>query len=236
MFVTFSSYRRCTSDDEGRSRPGERSSQNSAVAQTQLKIEPMSKACQLRTEHTAGPNSSTAQEGSDISSGGSGTLVIPAFRRATSQTDRDLRDIKTCRRALLVRARFTRSIGPSSENTWGVVACSGTDGNTMFRRNGRTENRTSKGNDSMFCSRPRTLRLNPVLFAFAGDFDDEVFPALSSLRRLAAGCLTVCAVSTERVVIGGVGHTSKINIRFSVITLPVVRISFVSTRPVLITH
>ena len=121
MFVTFSSYRRRTSDDEGRSRPGERSSQNSAVAQTQLKLETMSKT-RPRTEHTAGPNSNSAQEGSDMSSGGSGTLVIPAFRRATSQTDRDLRDIKTCRRALLVRARFTRSIGLSLENTWG---CSG---------------------------------------------------------------------------------------------------------------
>jgi hypothetical protein len=130
MFVTFSSYRRRTNDDEGQSRPCERSSQNSAMAQTQLKIETMNKTGRLRTEHTAGPNSSSAQEGSDMSSGGSGTLVIPAFRRATSQTDRDLRDIRTCRRALLVRARFTRSIGPSSENTWGVVACSGTIGDT----------------------------------------------------------------------------------------------------------
>ncbi len=68
------------------------------------------------TEHTAGPNNSSAQAGSDISSGGSGTLVAPAFRRAINQTQMDLRDIITPRRALFVRARFTRSIGPNSEH------------------------------------------------------------------------------------------------------------------------
>ena len=53
-----------------------------------------------------------------MSSGGSGAFVIVAFRRATIQTDIDLRDIKTCRRALLVRARLMRSIGPNSANIW----------------------------------------------------------------------------------------------------------------------
>lgn len=69
-----------------------------------------------RTEHTEGPNTRSAQAGSDISLGGSGTLVIPAFRRTTIQTQIDLRDIRTPRRALLVRVRLIRSMGPSSEN------------------------------------------------------------------------------------------------------------------------
>ena len=70
----------------------------------------------LHTEQTAGPNRSCAQAGSDMSSGGSGTTVAPAFRRAAIQTDIDFRDIKTCRRVLLVRARFRRSIGSSADN------------------------------------------------------------------------------------------------------------------------
>jgi hypothetical protein len=76
----------------------------------------MSKTDQPRTEHTEGPNARSAQAGSDMSLGGSGTLVSPAFRRTTIQTQIDLRDIRTPRRALLVRARLIRSMGPSSEN------------------------------------------------------------------------------------------------------------------------
>ncbi len=57
--------------------------------------------------------------------------MTPAFRRATIQTHMDLRDIKTCRRALFVRARLTRSIGPNSENIWGGVGLFRTDGSAM---------------------------------------------------------------------------------------------------------
>ncbi len=74
-----------------------------------------------RTEQTAGPNNSWAHAGSDISSGGSGTFVAPAFRRATIQTEIVFRDIKTCRRVRLVRARFRRSIGRNAENIYGKI-------------------------------------------------------------------------------------------------------------------
>jgi hypothetical protein len=73
----------------------------------------------LRTEQIAGPNRSCAQAGSDMSSGGSGTIVTPASRRAAIQTHIDFRDIKTCRRVLLVRARFRRSIGSNADNIYG---------------------------------------------------------------------------------------------------------------------
>lgn len=75
----------------------------------------------LRTEQIGGPNRSCAQAGSDMSSGGSGTTVTPACRRAAIQTDIDFRDIRTCRRVLLVRARFKRSIGSSADNIYGEI-------------------------------------------------------------------------------------------------------------------
>ena len=104
----------------------------------------------------------------------------------------DLRDIRTCRRALFVRARLTRSIGPNSANIWewhlqqpAVIG---------FGRHGHTKNRTSKGSDNMFCNRPWILRLTLVLLVFARDFDDEAPPegtAFSSLRRFTMGSVTV---------------------------------------------
>jgi hypothetical protein len=59
---------------------------------------------------------------------------------------------------------------------------------------GRTKNRTSKDSDSMFCSLPWTLRLTPVLLAFAGDFDDDAFSSFPNLMRFAMGRVTVNAV------------------------------------------
>jgi hypothetical protein len=46
----------------------------------------------------------------------------------------------------------------------------------------------------MFCSRPWTLRLIPVLLALTGDFDDDALPAFSNLMRFAMGGVTVDAV------------------------------------------
>jgi hypothetical protein len=48
-------------------------------------------------------------------------MTAAAFLRAAIQTHMDLRDINTCRRALLVRARFRRSIGPNSEKIYDMT-------------------------------------------------------------------------------------------------------------------
>jgi len=136
-----------------------------------------------------GPNKSSAHAGSDISSGGSGTLVAPAFCRAAIQIKIFLRDIKYRRRSLLVRARLTRSIDPSSE---------------------KIKNRMSKGSDNMFCSRPWTLRLNPVRLVLAR-FGIEAFPeaevtAFSSLRRF--GMRSVTSKSSSRSVLSSLSSSS----------------------------
>jgi hypothetical protein len=64
----------------------------------------------------------------------------------------------------------------------------------LGQRRHRTKNRASRDSDSMFCSRPWTLRLTPVPLAFAGDFDDDALPAFPSLMRFAEGRVAMYAV------------------------------------------
>ena len=114
--LTFSSYRRCIGDGAAQSPRDECSWLSIAVIHERLvSWKEMIKNNRLRTEQIGGPNKSCAHAGSDMSSGGSGTTVAPAFRRAEIQTDIDFRDIKTCRRVLVVRARFRRSIGSNPD-------------------------------------------------------------------------------------------------------------------------
>jgi hypothetical protein len=77
---------------------------------------------------------------------------------------------------------------------------------------------TSKGRDNIFCSRPWTLRLRPLLLVFENGFDDKAFSegeAFSSLRRLAMNGVAVRAIRTNECTLRGTTSTFKVIIRFA---------------------
>lgn len=76
----------------------------------------------------------------------------------------------------------------------------------------------SKGRDNIFCSRPWTLRLRPLLLVLEGGFDDEVFSegaAFSSLRRFAMDGVAMRAIRTNRCTLKGTTGTFKVIIEFA---------------------